>query len=72
VFYELPEAGKTSFQVMNIYGQELQRLNAGNQLKGKYLVKLNQLLPVSSLNKGTYLLKVISNNKASVIKFVVQ
>jgi hypothetical protein len=72
IFYELPEAGKTSFQVMNVYGQELQRINAGNQLKGKYLVKLNQLLPVSSLSKGTYLLKVLSNNKASVIKFVVQ
>lgn len=72
ITYELPEAGKTSFRIVNIYGQELKSINAGNQLKGKYIISLSQLLQASSLSKGTYLLKVVSNNKSSIIKFLVQ
>jgi hypothetical protein len=72
ISYELPEAGKTSFQIINMYGQQLKLVNAGNQLRGKYVISLHQLLAVSSLSKGTYLLKVVSNNKSSIIKFIVQ
>jgi 1,4-alpha-glucan branching enzyme len=71
ILYELPEAGRTYMQLINAVGKQVKQVVIGNQLKGKYSVSFSRFTTGKELAQGNYLLSISSNNKSSVIKFMV-
>jgi hypothetical protein len=69
--YELPEAGRVQFTLMDLNGRTIGTLPVGNRAMGSHQARLDPAL-VGSLRKGVYLLQLAVNNKRKIIKLLVQ
>ena len=66
ISYQLPENSMVSLKVYDITGRELGTLENGVKAKGKY--SLNYV--AEGLRSGVYLVRMLTNNGAEVLKFV--
>ncbi|WP_290799366.1 alpha-amylase family glycosyl hydrolase [Flavihumibacter sp. UBA7668] len=69
--YELPEAGKVQFTLMDMNGRSIGIIPVGNRAIGAHQTRLDPAL-VGSLQKGIYLLQLQVNDKRKIIKLLVQ
>jgi 1,4-alpha-glucan branching enzyme len=69
--YELPEAGRVQFTLMDLNGRTIGTLPVGNRAMGAHQARLDPVL-VGSLRKGVYLLQLTVNDKRKIIKLLVQ
>lgn len=69
--YELPEAGRVQFTLMDLNGRTIGSLPVGNRGMGAHQARLDPTL-VGSLRKGVYLLQLTVNDKRKIIKLLVQ
>lgn len=69
--YELPEAGRVEFTLMDLNGRTIGTLPVGNRAMGSHQARLDPAL-MGSLRKGVYLLQLTVNDKRKIIKLLVQ
>ncbi|MBA2761970.1 MAG: T9SS type A sorting domain-containing protein, partial [Segetibacter sp.] len=62
----LPQSGKTSFELLNVAGQQAGVLKQGFMIKGKQQVTFNK----THLPRGQYYLKIITTKETKILKLI--
>jgi hypothetical protein len=70
--YDLPQDGSCDISIVNSLGQNMARVQLGNQLKGKHQLQPGQLpLNFSLFPSGVYVIRISSNNKVAHSSFLI-
>lgn len=67
---DVPQTGKVQVDLMNTVGQKIKTIFSGTLSRGKHGIQLSD--KINNLPAGTYLLNVLSVNKATPVKLVIQ
>jgi hypothetical protein len=68
ISYSLNNASNVMFKVYDMNGREISSLNKGMESKGQH----NQVIEVSHLSQGVYIIKMITNSSARTAKLIVR